>query len=70
MFDIMDIRGEIVIGEGIKDEAPGLFAGERVGRWREGTPRVDIAIGRYHGCLGAGNFNIWRRSLRRHWWGT
>jgi fructose-1,6-bisphosphatase II len=44
MFDIMDICGEIVIGEGIKDEAPGLFAGERVGRWREGTPRVDIAI--------------------------
>lgn len=44
MFDIMDIRGEIVIGEGIKDEAPGLFAGERVGHWRDGTPRVDIAI--------------------------
>lgn len=44
MFDLMDIRGEIVIGEGIKDEAPGLFAGERVGRWREGSPRVDIAI--------------------------
>jgi fructose-1,6-bisphosphatase II len=44
MFDVMDIRGEIVIGEGIKDEAPGLFAGERVGNWREGTPRVDIAI--------------------------
>ena len=44
MFDVMDIRGEIVIGEEIKDEAPGLFAGERVGKWREGAPRVDIAI--------------------------
>jgi fructose-1,6-bisphosphatase II len=44
IFDLMDMRGEIVIGEGIKDEAPGLFAGERVGRWRVGTPRVDIAI--------------------------
>lgn len=44
MFDVMDIRGEIIIGEGIKDEAPGLFAGERLGRWRPGTPRVDIAI--------------------------
>ena len=44
MFDVMDIRGEVVIGEGIKDEAPGLFAGERVGRWREDAQRVDIAI--------------------------
>lgn len=44
MFDIMDIRGEIVIGEGVKDQAPGLFAGERVGMWRDGAPRVDIAI--------------------------
>lgn len=40
----MDIRGEIVIGEGINDEAPGLIAGERLSTWREGTPRADIAI--------------------------
>lgn len=44
MFDITDIRGEIVIGEGIKDDAPGLFKGERVGMWREGAPRFDIAL--------------------------
>lgn len=44
MFDVMDIRGEVIIGEGIKDEAPGLFAGERVGTWRAGAPRVDIAV--------------------------
>jgi fructose-1,6-bisphosphatase II len=44
MFDIMDIRGEVVIGEGIKDEAPGLFKGERVGMWRDGAPRFDIAL--------------------------
>ncbi len=44
MFDIMDIRGEIVIGEGIKDEAPGLFKGEKVGLWRSDSPRFDIAI--------------------------
>jgi fructose-1,6-bisphosphatase II len=31
MFDATDIRGEIMIGEGIKDQALGLFAGERVG---------------------------------------
>ena len=44
MFDLMDIRGTIVIGEGIKDEAPGLFIGEKVGKWREGAPRFDIAL--------------------------
>ena len=44
MFDIMDIRGEVVIGEGIKDEAPGLFKGERVGMWREGAPMFDVAL--------------------------
>ncbi len=44
MFDVMDIRGEVVIGEGIKDEAPGLFKGEKVGMWREGSPRFDIAL--------------------------
>src|ERR1043166_8494337 len=44
MFDLMDICGEVVIGEGIKDQAPGLFKGERVGTWRAGAPRFDIAL--------------------------
>ena len=44
MFDLTDISGEIAIGEGIKDEAPGLFKGEKVGTWRDGTPRFAIAI--------------------------
>jgi fructose-1,6-bisphosphatase II len=44
MFDLVDMRGEITIGEGVKDEAPGLFKGERVGTWREGSPRFDIAL--------------------------
>lgn len=44
MFDLMDISGEVVIGEGIKDNAPGLFKGERVGSWRENTPRLHIAL--------------------------
>ncbi len=44
MFDLMDISGEVVIGEGIKDQAPGIFKGERVGKWRSGTPRFDIAL--------------------------
>jgi fructose-1,6-bisphosphatase II len=44
MFDITDIRGTVVIGEGIKDEAPGIFKGERVGMWRDDSPRFDIAL--------------------------
>lgn len=44
VFDLLDIKGEVVIGEGIKDEAPGLFVGERLGTWAEGAPRFDIAM--------------------------
>ncbi len=31
MFDLMNICGEVVIGEGIKDDAPGIFKGEQLG---------------------------------------
>jgi fructose-1,6-bisphosphatase II len=44
MFDLIDVCGEVVIGEGIKDKAPGLFKGERVGTWAEGAPRFEIAL--------------------------
>ncbi len=44
MFDLVDMRGEVVIGEGIKDEAPGLFKGEKVGTWRDGSPEFEIAL--------------------------
>jgi len=44
MFDLTDISGEVVIGEGIKDEAPGIFKGERVGTWRTGTPQFHVAL--------------------------
>jgi len=44
MFDLMDMCGTISIGEGIKDEAPGLFLGEKVGTWKEDSPRFDIAL--------------------------
>src|SRR5437588_11264468 len=44
VFDILDIRGEVVIGEGIKDNAPGIFVGERLGTWKDGSPRFDIAL--------------------------
>src|ERR1700694_2866748 len=44
MFDLMNICGEVVIGEGIKDDAPGIFKGEQLGTWHLGSPPFDIAI--------------------------
>src|SRR4051794_3766493 len=44
MFDNMDISGEVVIGEGIKDNAPGIFKGEHLGSWLPGTTRFHIAL--------------------------
>ncbi|MCE9518458.1 MAG: class II fructose-bisphosphatase [Verrucomicrobia bacterium] len=44
VFDILDIRGEVVIGEGIKDNAPGIFIGERLGIWSDGAPHFNIAL--------------------------
>lgn len=44
VFDILDIRGEVVIGEGIKDNAPGIFIGEHLGTWKLGSPRFSIAL--------------------------
>lgn len=44
VFDMVDMRGEVVIGEGIKDNAPGIFLGEKLGRWTPDSPRFDIAL--------------------------
>src|SRR6266496_4285610 len=44
MFDLMNICGEVVIGEGIKDEAPGILKGEQLGTWYPGSPEFHIAI--------------------------
>jgi fructose-1,6-bisphosphatase II len=54
MFDLMDISGEVMIGEGIKDEAPGLFKGEKVGTWAEGSPRFEIALDPIDGTTNVG----------------
>ncbi len=45
-FDLLHIRGRIVIGEGERDEAPMLFIGEQVGAgWAEDDgEKVDIAV--------------------------
>lgn len=53
MFDLMDIRGEVVLGEGIKDEAPGLFKGEKVGTWQDDSPRFEIALDPVDGTTNA-----------------
>jgi len=43
-FDQLRIRGEVVIGEGERDEAPMLFIGEKVGQGGLDAPEVDIAL--------------------------
>lgn len=44
VFDSVDICGEVMIGEGIKDNAPGIFLGDKLGTWKEGSPRFNIAL--------------------------
>src|SRR6266850_7984174 len=44
MFDLIDICGEVVIGEGIKDNAPGIFKGEQLGTWVPGSVHYELAL--------------------------
>jgi len=41
-FNQMDFKGQVVIGEGAKDEAPELFVGEKVGTGK--GPLLDLAV--------------------------
>lgn len=43
-FDLLDIDGTVVIGEGERDEAPMLYIGEKVGLRDENSLKVDIAL--------------------------
>jgi fructose-1,6-bisphosphatase II len=43
-FQDLAVRGEVVIGEGERDEAPMLYIGEKVGRWGDGDLEVEIAV--------------------------
>lgn len=43
-FDSVNIDGQVVIGEGERDEAPMLFIGEKVGRRGPDAPEIDIAL--------------------------
>jgi fructose-1,6-bisphosphatase II len=44
MFDLINICGEVVIGEGIKDNAPGIFKGEHLGTWVPRSHKFDLAL--------------------------
>ena len=44
MFGLIDCKGLVRIGEGRKDEAPGIFEDEQLGTWREGAIPAAIAI--------------------------
>jgi fructose-1,6-bisphosphatase II len=44
MLNLIDMSATCTIGEGIKDEKPGIFVGERLGTWKPGTPAVSIAL--------------------------
>jgi fructose-1,6-bisphosphatase II len=43
-FDSVAISGIVTIGEGIKDDAPGIFKGDKLGTWEPGTLRRAIAL--------------------------
>jgi fructose-1,6-bisphosphatase II len=55
VFDLVDISGEVVIGEGAKDNAPGLFLGDKLGTWVQGSPRFDIAVDPIDGTTNLAN---------------
>lgn len=43
-FNMMPIRGTVVIGEGELDEAPMLYIGQKVGIGNDNMPEMDIAV--------------------------
>jgi fructose-1,6-bisphosphatase II len=70
VFDLVDICGEVVIGEGMKDQAPGLFLGDKLGTWKPGSPRFDIAVDPIDGTTNLANglpnsISVMAASLRR-----
>lgn len=43
-FEMVDVKGTVVIGEGEKDKAPMLYIGEKIGASSEEASEVDIAV--------------------------
>ena len=44
IFNKIDFKGCVVIGEGERDKAPMLYIGEKVGTGIEGSVEIDIAV--------------------------
>ena len=44
LFDTVNISGLVTIGEGVKDNAPGIFKGEKLGTWADHSLKMAIAI--------------------------
>ena len=44
MFQLIDCKGLVRIGEGRKDNAPGIFTDERLGFWQDGSIPMAIAV--------------------------
>ncbi len=44
LFDTVNISGLVTIGEGIKDNAPGIFKGEKLGAWGAGSIKLAVAL--------------------------
>jgi fructose-1,6-bisphosphatase II len=44
MFQLIDCKGLVRIGEGYKDNAPGVFTDERLGTWAAGAIPMAIAV--------------------------
>ncbi len=49
-FQDLSVRGEVVIGEGERAEAPMLYAGERVGRWAGDDLEIEVAVDALEGA--------------------
>jgi len=43
-FELLPIKGRVVIGEGEINKSPILYIGEKVGQWKDGQTEYDIAI--------------------------
>ncbi|MGH9307799.1 MAG: class II fructose-bisphosphatase [Vicinamibacterales bacterium] len=73
VLDRVDICGEVAIGEGIKDNAPGLFLGDRLGTWKAGAPHFDVAVDPIDGTTNLANgspnaISVIAASQRREGW--
>jgi fructose-1,6-bisphosphatase II len=55
MFELIDARARVSISEGAKDEAPHFGMGRKLGRWRPGSVRFDLAIDPIDGTTNLSN---------------